>query len=126
MGNRIQHKILIVEDQSDLRQLVCMTLLPEGHQLLEADNGMHALELVASKRPDLVLLDVMLPGVLNGLQVCARIKSSPVLAATRVILLTAKGQAADREEGRKAGADAYFVKPFSPLELLEQVRKMLA
>ena len=77
-------------------------------------------------RPALVLLDVMMPGELDGYQVCERIKRDPSISLTRVVLLTARGQKADQEQGRKAGCDAYLVKPFSPLNLIELIDKLLA
>ena len=77
-------------------------------------------------RPDLVLVDVMMPGSLDGYQVCQKIKMDPETAKTIVILLTARGQQSDFEMGRRAGADAYLTKPFSPLELLDTVEDKLA
>ena len=75
--------------------------------------------------PDLVLLDVMMPGELDGLQVCQRIKSDPRLAHIKVVLLTARGQARDREAGQQS-ADDYLVKPFSPLQLIETIERLVA
>ena len=76
-------------------------------------------------KPDLMLLDVMMPGELDGLQVCQRIKRDEATRHIRVVLLTARGQARDRETGRDAGADEYLVKPFSPLQLIETIERLL-
>lgn len=118
-------KILIVEDRPEIRTLIEMTLEFEGHDLHLADNGGDGWRIVQALRPDLVLLDVMMPGELDGLQVCERIKRDPALGRTRVVLLTARGQQADRDAGSAAGCDAYLVKPFSPLELIDTVDAQL-
>jgi CheY-like chemotaxis protein len=76
--------------------------------------------------PHLMLLDVMMPGLLDGYQVCQRIKQDPALKHIKVIMLTARGQASDLEMGESAGADAYLVKPFSPLELIDRVEGMVS
>ncbi|WP_413283026.1 response regulator transcription factor [Vibrio sp. MA40-2] len=118
-------KVLIVDDQSELRKLIRMTLDLGDYKLFEADFGLQALELAKDIEPDLVVLDVMMPGDLNGYEVCAKLKNSERNKVPYVILLTAKGQEADIDEGRKAGADHYLVKPFSPLELIEKVKNAL-
>lgn len=118
-------RILIVDDQPDIRRLVRMTLELTDSEIHEAADGAAALALVGALRPDLILLDVMMPGAFDGYQVCARVKQDPALARTRVVLLTARGQASDIEAGRAVGADGYLIKPFSPLELIEQVDAIL-
>ncbi len=119
-------KILIVEDQPDIRKLVRMTLEYEQYELHEASEGETGLDMVTTVCPDIVLLDVMMPGSLDGLQVCERVKSNPKTRHTAVILLTARGQQADVQAGRDVGADAYLVKPFSPLELIDKVEELAA
>ena len=114
-------RLLIVEDQPDIRKLIRMTLEFEGYDLLEAENGADGLRLAQTARPTIMLLDVMMPGELDGYQVCERVKKDPELAGTKVVLLTARGQAADLETGKRVGADAYLVKPFSPLELIDTI-----
>jgi len=114
-------KILIVDDHADIRRLIRMTLEFEDYDIYEAEDGATALLLAEALRPDLVLLDVMMPGDLDGLAVCRRIKGDPLLQGPGVILLTARGQAQDCEAGRLAGADAYLVKPFSPLQLIDVI-----
>ncbi len=118
-------KILIVDDNAQMRQLLKLTFGFDKYQLFEADNANKAISLVISELPDIVLLDIMMPGDCNGLDVCEFIKSSS-FDAMRVILLSAKSQKNDIEAGMQAGADAYITKPFSPLELLELVEQQLA
>ena len=119
-------KILIVEDQPDIRKLIRMTLEFEDYEIHEAADGAFGLRMASAVGPDLVLLDVMMPGELDGLQVCQRIKSDPRLAHIKVVLLTARGQARDREAGQQSGADDYLVKPFSPLQLIETIERLVA
>ena len=118
-------RILIVEDQTDIRKLIRMTLEFESYEIHEASDGAFGLRLAIAVLPDLVLLDVMMPGEMDGLQVCQAIKSNPALASMKVVLLTARGQASDREAGKQAGADEYLVKPFSPLQLMETVERLM-
>lgn len=119
-------KILIVDDQPEVRELVEVTLSVGDYQILQASTGDEALALTRIERPDLVLLDVMMPNSsINGFEVCRRIKSDPVLRETVVIMVTARGQEQDLQMGKKAGADGYFVKPFSPLELISKVEEIL-
>lgn len=122
----MSRKALIVEDQPDIRKLIMMTLEFEEFELHEADNGADGWLLAQTVRPQLILLDVMMPGELDGYQVCRKVKDDGLLApATRVILLTARGQQSDFEQGQRAGCDAYLTKPFSPLELLETIDRLL-
>ena len=113
--------ILIIEDQPDIRSLIRMTLEMGDNEIHEAENGDSGWHMVKALRPDLVLLDVMMPGSLDGYQVCQKIRGELSIRTTPVILLTARGQQADFEMGRKAGASAYLTKPFSPLELIDTV-----
>ena len=119
------HRILIVEDQADIRKLIRMTLEFGDFELHEAPDGESGLHLARAVRPHVMLLDVMMPGLLDGYQVCRHIKQDPQLRQIQVIMLTARGQAADVAAGEKAGADAYLVKPFSPLELIDRVEAMV-
>lgn len=119
-------KILIVDDHADIRKLIRMTLEFEDFEVKEANTGDGAVQLVREWQPDLVLMDVMMPGSLDGLEACAQLKSDPALADLRIILLSARGQARDREAGLRAGADAYMVKPFSPLQLIDGIAGMWA
>lgn len=122
------HRILIVDDQPDIRKLVNLTLQHlEDAELHEADNGMDGWQMARRLRPDLVLLDVMMPGELDGYQVCEKIKQDPELGpTTRIILLTARAQKEDLELGQRVACDAYLTKAFSPLKLLDLVDDMLS
>jgi CheY-like chemotaxis protein len=121
----MQHKALIVDDQPDIRKLIMLTMESEDFELHEADNGVDALHTARNLRPAVILLDVMMPGGLDGYQVCEEIKMDPDLRNTMVILLTARGQRTDIERGQTVGCDAYLVKPFSPIELLDTVDRLV-
>ena len=118
-------RVLIVEDQADIRKLIRMTLEFDDYEIHEASDGDFGLTLARATRPDIVLLDVMMPGELDGLQVCQLLKNDPATRHVKVVLLTARGQARDREAGQQAGADEYLVKPFSPLQLIETIERLL-
>jgi two-component system phosphate regulon response regulator PhoB len=117
-------KVLIVDDQPDIRKLIRMTLEFEDCDIQEASTAPSALEATKRWRPDVVLMDVMMPGDYDGVELCRRVKSHADLANTRVVMLTARGQQRDLEEGRQAGADVYLVKPFSPMQLADVVGKI--
>jgi DNA-binding response OmpR family regulator len=119
------HRILIVEDQPDICKLIRMTLEFGDFEIHEAHDGESGLNMARAVQPTLMLLDVMMPGLLDGYQVCQRIKQDPTMARIKVIMLTARGQASDLAMGEAAGADAYLVKPFSPLELIDRVEGMV-
>ena len=116
--------ILVVEDQPEIRKLICMTMDYDGFEVHEAENGDSGLRMVKALRPNIVLLDVMMPGQLDGIQVCERIRADPEIAHIPVVLLTARGQQSDLGAGRRAGCDAYLTKPFSPLQLIETVEQL--
>lgn len=111
--------VMIVDDNAGLRKLLRMTLQSSGYGLLEAETGDDALRMVRTHLPDVVLLDVMMPGSMDGYAVCSAIKNDPSLSGTRVVILSARAQRDDLEAGRLAGADHYLVKPFSPIELVK-------
>jgi DNA-binding response OmpR family regulator len=117
-------KILIVDDQSDLRKLLRMTLMLIDCDMHEADSGLAAMAMMRTLKPDVVILDVMLPDGVDGYQVCQAIKADPSTKKAFVLLLSARGQKSDMEEGRRVGADRYMVKPFSPLELIETIKSV--
>jgi len=118
------YRILIVEDQPDICKLIRMTLEFGDFEIHEAHDGETGLNMARAIRPHVMLLDVMMPGLLDGYQVCTRIKQDAELKSIQVVMLTARGQATDLAAGEAAGADAYLVKPFSPLELIERVETM--
>lgn len=116
--------ILIADDNSVMRRLLSLTLRNTKLELIEASSGKSAYEKVLLKRPEIVLLDIMMPGEMDGLEVCRKIKADPMLADTKVVLVTARGQQADIDEGKRSGADIYLVKPFSPLQLVDMLRSL--
>jgi DNA-binding response OmpR family regulator len=117
-------KILIAEDERDIRDLVAFTLRHLGHEVIVTVDGESALEQVYAERPDLVLLDVRMPRI-DGYEVCRRIKDDRSLKETPVAFLSAKGQEAEVEQGMQAGAQDYILKPFSLDDLLHAVEKLL-
>jgi CheY-like chemotaxis protein len=117
--------ILIVDDHSDIRRLLSITLGNE-FEIIEAHDGVSALAAVGRHHPKVVLLDVMMPGDMDGLQVLDAIKGDPQTQNILVAMLTARGQVADGDDARGRGADAYFIKPFSPLQVVAWVRRKLA
>jgi len=117
-------KILIVEDQADLRKLMQMTLGLEDHELHEAGDAHAGWELALAVLPDLVLLDIMMPGKMDGLDLCRMLKADPRTRHCKVILVSARGHRNDMQIGLDAGADDYLLKPYSPMRLLEVVATM--
>lgn len=120
MGSRI----LVVEDESDLAELVAFNLKQAGHSATTVGTGATALAEVRRQRPDLIVLDVMLPDI-TGIEVCRRLRRDPETARIPVVILTAKGEEVDRVVGFEVGADDYVVKPFSPRELLLRIEAIL-
>lgn len=118
-------KVLIVESQPEVRELLSLTFETGPYNIILAENGEQALSLARSQRPEIILMDVVLPGSIDGLQLCHQFKTDPHTKDSYVLILTAKGQAADKEKGYAAGADGYIVKPFSPMKLLQKVRDIL-
>jgi DNA-binding response OmpR family regulator len=116
--------ILVADDEAPIVELVRFTLEDEAVCIVDAADGPAALEAARVARPHLALLDVQMPG-LDGLEVCRRLRRLPECAHTRIIMLTAAGQAEDRARGLAAGADDYLTKPFSPLALLTLVRSFV-
>lgn len=114
-------RILIVEDHADIRKLIRMTLEFESFEIHEAASADEGLEMIRQLKPDLLLLDIMMPGQLDGIDLCRIVKSDPSLGRPQVVILTARTQAKDIETGMNAGADAYLLKPFSPLKLIETI-----
>lgn len=113
-------RVLVVDDDPLVRNLLRAVLNDADFDLEEARDGSEALKLVAENAPDVIVLDVMMPGM-NGYEVCRTLRADPRLDASRIVILTARDTAADREESKLAGADAFFAKPFSPLDLIESV-----
>jgi two-component system phosphate regulon response regulator PhoB len=116
--------VLVAEDDPDIRELVALKLGQNGFEVRAVGDGLAALEALRLNRPDLVILDVMMPGM-SGLDVCRRLRADPDTRGTPVILLTARAQQADLLTGTDVGADDYVTKPFSPTDLLGRVRAVL-
>lgn len=116
--------ILIADDEPNLRLLVSTTLGDPAVRVLEARDGAEALRMAREELPDILILDWMMPGM-TGVEVAGRLREDPVTAGIPVVLLTAKAQESDKEQGRAVGVKAYLVKPFSPLELLQVVDDIL-
>lgn len=120
----VKRSVLVVEDEEDIRELVSYTLLKEGYQVTSVASGEEALAIAAAQPPDLVLLDLMLPGV-DGLTVCQRLRGNPVSSGVGIVILTAKGEEADVVTGLNVGANDYITKPFSRSVLIARVRAVL-
>ena len=116
--------ILLADDEEDLRSILQMTLEDPGYRLLEAEDGAVAWELIQAERPDLVILDWMMPNK-NGKDVAYAMRSNPATKDIPIIMLTARDRVEDREESEEMGVYAYLIKPFSPLHLLEKVQHAL-
>ena len=121
-------KIVIVDDEVHIRALIEQTLedLEDDHdvELFTASNGQEGLDLITEEKPDLVFLDVMMP-LMNGYDVCKNVMQNPELCHVKIVLLTAKGQEADRERGLSSGATEYMTKPFDPDDLLDYAKRVL-
>jgi phosphate regulon transcriptional regulator PhoB len=117
-------KILVVDDEKDLVDLISYNLEKDGFEVLRALDGERALELVQSDVPDLVILDLMLPGI-QGMEACKIIRNNPRTKSLPIIMVTAKGEEVDRILGLEIGADDYITKPFSVRELMARVRAVL-
>ena len=120
----IMKKILIVDDQSDIRKLIRITI-GKSFEVLDAADGATALQIVRNHRPNVVVLDIMMPGELDGLKVLEAIRADASLEAVKVILVTARGQASDYEAGMSRGASAYIIKPFSPVQLVNIIKDLV-
>lgn len=118
-------RIVVADDEADIRRLIVFTLNRRGYTVLEASTGDTALELIRHERPDLAVLDVMMPG-LTGLEVAAALKADPETRSIPIVILSAKGQASEIEAGYAAGARLYLLKPFAPQELASRVAELLA
>ena len=118
-------KVLIADDEQNIVISLEFLMKREGYQVEVANDGEEAVRRIRASRPDLVLLDVMMPKK-SGFEVCQEIRSDPEMAGVRILMLTAKGRESDLARGLGAGADAYVTKPFSTRELMAKVREMLA
>ncbi|KAF4515840.1 hypothetical protein B566_EDAN000075 [Ephemera danica] len=124
MSSAPAKKILIVEDEKDILQLIKLYLEKEGYRIVTASTGSEGLAQVRTEKPDLVVLDLMLPEI-DGLEICKRLRSSPDTAMLPIIMLTAKAEESDTIIGLELGADDYVTKPFSPKTLVARVKALL-
>ncbi len=118
-------KIVIAEDEPDIRELIAFTLRFAGFEVVPTSNGAEALDAVRREVPDLIMMDVRMPKM-TGYEACRAIKADPKVQHIPVIFLSAKGQEAEIKEGLEAGAEEYLLKPFAPDQLIERVRTILA
>ncbi len=118
-------KILIVEDEPDILDIITLTLDMGDYELITASDGDHALELARREMPDLMLLDIMLLGEVDGLEVCRQLKGDEATEGIYIMIVTAKGMQRDLEAGFQAGCDRYIVKPFMVTRLLGEIEKVL-
>jgi DNA-binding response OmpR family regulator len=117
-------KVLIVDDEIDSLKLIGLLLESKGYQIVAAQNGERAIEKALQEPPDLVILDVMMPGM-SGYEVCRRLRTNPQTATIPILMFTAKTQVMDKVIGFEAGADEYLTKPIQPAELLDRVEMLL-
>lgn len=124
MTKTINKKILIVDDEPDIAELVSYNLQKEGFDVLSASDGKEALEKTAKENFDFIILDLMLPGM-HGMEVCRVLRNDPRTKGVPIIMLTAKGEEVDKVLGLEMGADDYMTKPFSPRELIARIRTIM-
>ena len=117
-------KIVVAEDERDIRDLIAFTLRFAGHEVATAANGEEAVEVVLREKPDLVIMDVRMPRM-TGYEACRKLKAMPETEPIPVVFLSAKGQDAEIQEGLEAGAVDYILKPFSPDDLTRRVAEIL-
>jgi DNA-binding response OmpR family regulator len=118
-------RVLLVEDEPNIAEAIRFILTRDGWEVSHLADGAEALARVAEIAPDLIILDHMLPG-LSGLEILAALRADPATAATKVLMLTARGQERDREAATQAGADSFMAKPFANADILAEVRAMVA
>jgi two-component system alkaline phosphatase synthesis response regulator PhoP len=118
-------KILVVDDEVNITQILEFSIGSEGFEVITAQNGEEAIERARRERPDLIILDIMMPKI-DGYEACRILKANPLTKNIPVVLLTAKGRDIDRRLGYEVGATDYIVKPFSPNKLIERIHRLLS
>lgn len=116
--------VLIVDDEPDIRRLVSFSLKRHGFEVIEAADGLSACSVAEAEQPDLILMDVMMP-IMNGFEASKRIKENPATGGIPILMLSAKSQVYEQEQGLESGAAQYITKPFTPAELVERVTSHL-
>ena len=119
------HRVLIVDDEPNIVLALELLMKKEGYEILSVDDGQKAFDAVREFRPDLIILDIMMPRM-DGYEVCQRIRADESLKDIQVVMLTAKGREAEKEKGLALGADLYVTKPFSTREVMMKVKELLA
>jgi len=119
-----QERIVVIEDEADILEVLQYNLTREGYRVASSRDGEEGLQRVRDENPDLVLLDLMLPG-LDGIEICRRLKADPTTSAIPIVMVTAKGEESDVVLGLQMGADDYVAKPFSPRELMARIKAVL-
>jgi two-component system cell cycle response regulator len=117
-------RILIVEDQDSIRRMIEALVQARGHSVTAVASGTKALDVASTDPPDLVLLDLMLPGQYDGFDVCRRLRVEPATQTLPVIIITAMDDDGTRQKATEAGANAFFTKPFSPIALLKEIERL--
>ncbi|WP_294767490.1 response regulator [uncultured Rhodoferax sp.] len=117
-------RLLVAEDQAIIRKLIRMTLQMAGYEVFETNNGVDAVIQAQALNPDLILLDVMMPGEIDGIEACRRLRQDARMRDVPIVMLSAKGQLADQDAGMEAGANDYVVKPFEPAVLVRVVQNL--
>ncbi len=117
-------KILVAEDERDIRELIVFSLRYGGYEVLEATNGVEAVKVARDEGPDLILMDVRMPRM-TGYEACQKLRDMPETASIPIVFLSAKGQETEIQQGLEAGATEYILKPFAPDELVKRVGKIL-
>ena len=123
-GDGMSKRILVVEDQEDNRQIIRDLLSATDYEIMEAESGEQALDAVAKQRPDLILMDIQLPGI-DGYETTRRIKADPALRSITIIAVTSYALSGEEQKARAAGCDEYVAKPYSPRQLLAKIRQYL-
>jgi len=126
INNTKKIRIMVVDDEENIVLVIKIALEMADYEVIEAKSGEECMDKLQKDGiiPDLILLDIMMPGI-SGYETCEKIRSDAKLRDIKIVMLTAKGQKGDAEEGLKAGADDYIIKPFDPYELIEQVKDIL-
>lgn len=117
-------KVMVVDDEPDIRRLVGFSLKRRGYEVVEATDGLSACAMAEAEQPDIILMDVMMP-IMNGFEASKRLKGNPATSGIPIVMLSAKSQVYEQEQGLESGAVSYICKPFTPAELVEQVTKHL-
>lgn len=118
-------KVLVVDDQATIRQLVEMILQSHGCRILQAESGEQGIEMAQADVPDLIIMDIMMPGGMDGFEAVEVLKADPKTRKCNVLMLTAKAQTVEREKAFEVGADDYLAKPFKMGELIEKVDELM-